>query len=60
MKDIYLKLILSIGALTLIILRLVWPDVKIDAVTLGLAVFAALPWLSTILESVAFPGGWSV
>ena len=33
---------------------------KIDIVTLGLVVVAALPWLSAILESAKFPGGWEV
>ena len=60
MNPVYLKLVLSAFAIALIAVHLIWPDVEIDAITLGLAVFAALPWLPSILESAEFPGGWKV
>ena len=56
----WLKVSLSIAAIGAIIMRLIWPDMKIDIVTLGLVIVAALPWLSAILESAKFPGGWEV
>jgi hypothetical protein len=60
MKNLYLKLSLSIGGLVLIAIRILWPELKVDAITLGLVVFVALPWLPAILESAKFPGGWEV
>ncbi len=41
-------------------MRLVWPDLKLDTVTLGLIVIAIVPWLSFLLESAELPGGWKV
>jgi len=43
-----------------IVFRLIWPNVKIDVIAFGLFVVAVLPWLSSILESAKFPGGWEV
>ena len=55
-----LKMLLSLGAIVLIVLRFRWPDLKIDAVTLGLLIVALLPWFFSFLESAEFPGGWKV
>lgn len=60
MKNTSIKILLSAGAVLLLIIHLVWPQLQIDAVTLGLALFAALPWLPAILESAELPGGWKV
>jgi len=54
------KWIITLGALALLVARLVWPDVKVDAVAIGLFVVAALPWLASILESAKLPGGWEI
>lgn len=50
----------SVGALALLLLHLIRPDVRIDSITLGLAVLAVLPWLAVLIESADFPGGWKV
>jgi hypothetical protein len=55
-----LKLTVSTIALICIILRLIWPSLNIDAVTFGLLLVAILPWLSSLIESAKFPGGWEV
>lgn len=60
MKNMSIKIMLSVGAIILLLLHLIWPQLQIDAVTLGLALFAALPWLSSVLESAELPGGWKV
>lgn len=60
MKNTSIKLLLSSGAILLLIIHLVWPQLQIDAITLGLALFAALPWLPAVLESAELPGGWKV
>jgi len=38
----------------------VFPDLKIDAITLGLLIVAVLPWLTSLIESAKFPGGWEI
>ena len=55
-----LKLCISIGALIFIAIHIFLPDVKIDAITLGLLIVAVLPWLTSLIESAKFPGGWEV
>ena len=56
----WLKAVITIVALGVIALRVYYPDLKIDAVTFGLMVVAILPWLSELIESAKFPGGWEV
>jgi hypothetical protein len=59
-KNNFIRAALSVCALGLISVRFVRPDLKIDAVTIGLLVVAVLPWLSGLLDSAKFPGGWEV
>jgi hypothetical protein len=54
------KWIISLGALALLVARLIWPDAKVDAVAIGLFIVAILPWLANILESAKLPGGWEI
>ena len=56
----WLKAIISFAAILVIILRICFPDLKIDAITFGLIVLAILPWLSELIESAKFPGGWEI
>jgi hypothetical protein len=63
--DFPLKLILSLGALLIAGLQITQPlfpaDVagrlQFDSVTLGLLLFAALPWLPALIKSAKLPGG---
>jgi hypothetical protein len=43
-----------------IIGRILFPNIKIDSITLGLLIVAILPWLSSLIESAEFPGGWKI
>lgn len=52
-----LKIIISIAAVLISTAHLIWPDVKIDSITLGLIIIAILPWLAPIFKSVELPGG---
>lgn len=52
--------LISLGAVALIALRVWFPEIKIDTITIGLLIVAVLPWLSSLLESAKFPGGWEV
>lgn len=40
--------------------HLIWPALKIDAITVLLLVVALLPWLGGLLESVELPGGYKL
>lgn len=51
---------ITIGALLLAIAHLIWPDLKIDAITLTLVVIAIVPWLAPLFKSLELPGGWKV
>jgi hypothetical protein len=55
-----IRVAISVAALALIAARLIWPDLKIDAITTALAVIAIVPWLSSVIERAVFPGGWEV
>jgi hypothetical protein len=59
-KDVTVKVAITAVAVALAVVRLVWPDLRIDAVCLALLVVAALPWFYAILESAEFPGGLKV
>ncbi len=55
-----LRTLITIFALGLILIHFIWPNIKIDSITLGLIVVALLPWLSTLVESLKLPGGWEI
>jgi hypothetical protein len=38
----------------------VYPNARIDAITLALFAIAIVPWLGSILRSLELPGGWKV
>jgi hypothetical protein len=54
------KILVSTSAVVVIVARLIWPELKVDAITLGLVIVAVLPWLTYLIESAKFPGGWEV
>lgn len=56
----WLKTVITICAAACIVLRLIFPEIKIDAITVGLLVIAVLPWFSSLIESAKLPGGWEV
>ena len=60
MKELTIKSSITLGAVAILVLHAVRPDFTIDAVSLGLLAVAALPWLSSIIKSAEFPGGWKV
>src|SRR5207249_5231206 len=56
----WIKFFISGAAIALIGAHAAWPNLKVDAITLGLFIVAVLPWLSTVVESAEFPGGWKI
>lgn len=59
-KETWLKVGVSVAAVAALVLRLVFPALKIDAVSLGLLTLGVLPWLSSLIKSAEFPGGWKI
>ncbi len=51
---------ITISAIVIAIVHLVWPDLSIDGITLALFVVAVLPWLAPLLKSLELPGGWKI
>jgi hypothetical protein len=58
--EFILKLIISLSAIVFIIIKLIRPDLEVDVITLGLLIVAILPWLSSLIKSAEFPGGWKI
>ena len=54
------QIAISCGSLLLAGLHLLWPAIRLDAVTLTLLAAAVVPWLLPILKSLKLPGGWEV
>lgn len=55
--SVRLKLFISFVVVLLMVARVMLPDLKMDAVFLGLLVIALFPWIYPIVESVKLPGG---
>jgi len=56
----WLKACITAMACLLILVRIIWPELKVDSITLGLLAVAVLPWLSSLIESAKLPGGLEV
>ena len=50
------KVVVTAVAVAGMVGHLVWPDLKIDAVTLGFLLLALVPWLAPIIKSIEVPG----
>jgi hypothetical protein len=50
----------SLIAALAITVHLVWPNLKVDVVTVALLIFGSLPWLRGIVQSISLPGGPSI
>lgn len=52
-----IQVAISLAAVVLIFVHLIWPNLKIDAVTVLLVVLAVMPWLTPLFKSLEIPGG---
>src|SRR5260370_39285159 len=54
----------SIGVSSLAVLaiavHLIWPNLKVDLVTVALLIFGSVPWLRGIVQMISLPGGPSL
>jgi hypothetical protein len=54
------KLLVTLGAALVIVVRLLFPGLKVDTGTVALLLLAILPWISTVVKSAEIPGGWKI
>lgn len=55
-----LKLVVTLGAIGILLLRVAFPELQIDAVSLGFVGVALLPWPSPLIKSAKLPGGFEI
>lgn len=60
MSQFKLKVGITLVAVLLAFVHLMWPDLKIDTITIGLFIIGILPWLASLLQSAKLPGGWEI
>jgi hypothetical protein len=58
--NLWVPILVSVGALIIALAHASAPDLKIDEVTLGLIAIAVVPWLGHVVESLELPGGAKV
>ena len=56
-KTLWLRITITLGALVLLTIQVLWPQPRLDTTALGLLALAVIPWLSSLLESAKLPGG---
>ena len=54
------QIFISLVALIVAIIHVIWPNITIDAITVFLLVVALVPWLFPLLKSLELPGGWKI
>lgn len=60
MKIIILQYLISGVSIFFVLLRIAFPAITIDSITLGLIVIAVLPWMAPLFKTVELPGGLKV
>jgi len=58
MKEHALQISISSLACVFLVAHLIWPGLRVDAITLTLFAMAVVPWLGSIFKSLEMPGGW--
>jgi hypothetical protein len=54
------RLVVTLAALVLALVHILFPKIAIDGVALVLIVIAVVPWLAPLFKSLELPGGWKV
>ena len=55
-----LRLFITVAALLVALVHLIFPSVTIDFVTVVLLLIAVVPWIAPIVKSVELPGGFKI
>jgi hypothetical protein len=57
MKAKPIQFLISIIAIVLVIVHIIWPNLTVDLITVALLVIAIIPWLGSLFKIVELPGG---
>jgi hypothetical protein len=57
-KEKILRYSITVGALMIAVVHLIWPSLKIDAIAMSCLLIAIVPWLALLFKAVELPGGW--
>ena len=60
MKRSTISWVITVGAITVAVVHLFWPAIKIDAITLILLAIAIVPWVASLFKTVELPGGLKI
>lgn len=52
-----IQISITIASIAIAIIHIVWPSLRIDAITLTLVIVAVVPWLAPLFKSLELPGG---
>jgi len=52
-----IQISITIASILIIGAHVIWPSLKIDAITLTLIIVAIIPWLAPLFKSLELPGG---
>lgn len=55
-----IQLIITSAAVLFAFIHLIWPNIKVDIITISLIVIAIFPWLAPLFKSVELPGGLKI
>lgn len=55
-----IQILITLIAIGIAIVHILWPSLKIDAVTLTLIIIAVVPWLAPLFKSVELPTGFKL
>ena len=56
----WIRTVVTVCAIFIAIVHIIWPDLAVDVITLGLFVIAVLPWLAPLVKSFELPGGLKI
>jgi hypothetical protein len=60
MRPIGIQVAISLTAIIVMVVHIIWPTLAIDGIALALIIVAVIPWLAPLLKSMELPGGWKV
>jgi hypothetical protein len=60
MKALHIQVGITILAVIVIVIHVIWPTLAVDSITLALIILAILPWIAPLFKSLEFPGGWKI
>lgn len=59
-KQKILQILISFIAISFLVVHLIWPELKVDSITIALFIISIVPWLLPLFKTLEFPGGWKI